>query len=207
MSAVGVKDNLLLEFFKYGPVVLQNSLTREEFIDLSTRFPDLRMEREADGRVIVMTPVKKGSGKKESSVIFFVYLWYFRHRKGEVFSSSTGIELPDGSIKSPDCAWVSEDRLAGQPADADEDFLKVMPDFVVEVRSSTDRITTLKKKMTGVWMKNGVRLAWLIDPYSDRVWIYREDQEVEELKGFQGKVLSGENVMPGMELPLEELKK
>jgi len=59
--------------------------------------------------------------------------------------------------------------------------------------------------MTDVWMANGVRLAWLIDPYSEKVWIYREGREVEILKGFEGKKLSGEDLMPGMELPLEEM--
>ena len=140
-------------------------------------------------------------------MIFFVFLWYYQNRKGEVYSSSTGIELPDGAVKSPDCAWVSDERLAGLPEDADENFLQVMPDFLVEVRSSTDRIASLKKKMVNVWMKNGVRLAWLIDPYMEKAWIYREGQPVEELSGFEGRVLSGEEVMPGMELPLMELKR
>ena len=188
-------------------MVLQNPLSKEEFIALSARFPDLRMEREADGKITVMTPVKKGSGKRESGVIFFVYLWYYQNRKGEVFSSSTGIELPNGAIKSPDCAWISDERLGTLADNADEDFLKVVPDFVVEVRSSTDRTNSLKKKMRNTWMDNGVRLAWLIDPYSDKVWIYREGQEVEEWTGFADRVLTGEEVMPGLELPLDELKR
>lgn len=207
MGTSVTKERPLTALLQYGPVVLQNPLSREEFIALAGQFPELRMEREADGKVTVMSPVKKGSGRRESGVIFFVFLWYYQNRKGEVYSSSTGIELPDGAVKSPDCAWVSDERLAGLPEDADENFLQVMPDFLVEVRSSTDRIASLKKKMVNVWMKNGVRLAWLIDPYMEKAWIYREGQPVEELSGFEGRVLSGEEVMPGMELPLMELKR
>lgn len=205
MSTIASIDNPIAELLKYGPVILQNPLSREEFLALAARFPELRMEREADGKVIIMTPVKKGSGKRESGIIFFVYLWYYQHRKGEVYSPSTGIELPSGAIKSPDCAWISDERLARLPENADEEFVTVMPDFVAEVRSSTDRVATLKRKMTQVWMQNGVRLAWLIDPYNEKVWIYRQGQAVEEIKGFTGKKLTGEDVMPGMELPLEEL--
>lgn len=207
MGTSATKEPPLAALLHYGPVVLQNPLSREEFVALAGQFPELRMEREADGKVTVMSPVKKGSGRRESGVIFFVFLWYYQNRKGEVYSSSTGIELPDGAIKSPDCAWVSDERLAELPGDADEDFLRAIPDFLVEVRSSSDRIAKLKKKMANVWMKNGVRLGWLIDPYAEKAWIYREGKEVEEVRGFEGRVLTGEEVMPGMELPLIELKR
>lgn len=53
-------------------------------------------------------------------------------------------------------------------------------------------------------MANGVRLGWLIDPYGERVFIYRKGREVETIDEFDGKTLSGEDVMPGLELPLGE---
>lgn len=207
MGNSAIQEQPLTALLQYGPVILQNPLSREEFIALVSEFPDLLMEREANGKVTVMSPVKKGSGRRESGVIFFVFLWYYQNRKGEVYSSSTGIELPDGAVKSPDCAWVSDERLAELPEGADEDFLQVMPDFLVEVRSSTDRLPKLKKKMANVWMKNGVRLGWLIDPYTEKAWIYREGQAPEEVAGFEGRILNGEDVMPGMEFPLAELKR
>ena len=85
-------------------------------------------------------------------------------------------------------------------------FLKAMPDFIIEVRSKTDRLQKLKNKMKNVWIKNGVRLAWLIDPYEEKAYIYRASGEVETITGFEGEKLTGEDVMPGMELPLEELR-
>lgn len=190
-----------------GPMILDRYFSKKEFTMLSGRFPDLQMERKKNGKIVIMSPVKAGSGHRESMVIFFLTLWWYQTRLGKTYSSSTGIELPDGAIKSPDCAWVSPERLAQTtPEEEEEAFLLVVPDFIVEVRSQSDRLAALKRKMTNTWMKNGVRLAWLIDPYSEKVYIYRQDGGSEIVKGFSGKKISGENILPGMELPLDELK-
>lgn len=196
--------NLLTDF---GPLILDNPLSKAAFMDLADRFPDLRMEREKDGKVIIMSPVKPGSGKREAIIIYHITAWWHQHKRGLPFSSSTGIELPDGATKSPNSAWISPERLKGiTPEALEATFLKVVPDFVVEICSQSDRLTRLKQKMKNDWMKNGVRLAWLIDPYQEKVYIYRENGQRETISGFTGKKLSGEAVMPGMELPLEELK-
>lgn len=204
-TTVAIKDQLN-DFLQFSPVILQRKLTKEEFIELSSRFPQLQMERESNGKVIVMSPVKKGSGKIESLLITFIGMWVLKTRLGESYSSSTGIELSDGAVKSPDCSWISEGRLALLPDNADDKFLQAMPDFAAEVRSSLDSLPKLKKKMEEVWMTNGVRLGWLIDPSAEKVWIYRENREVEEVVDFTNTILSGEEIMPGMELPLAELK-
>lgn len=211
MSATTSKaeKNSLLEILDAGGgrITLGKPLSKDEFVTLSERFPDLQMEREANGKTNISLPLKKGAAERESTLILWIGLWAMESKTGTFFSSSIGIELPDGSIKSPDCAWVSSERMAASSETDDEDFLQVIPDFVAEVRSSSDRLTALKKKMTGVWMANGVRLAWLIDPYDEKVYIYREGKDEEVVDGFAGKILSGEEVMPGMELPLEELRR
>ncbi|MEM9920593.1 MAG: Uma2 family endonuclease, partial [Bacteroidota bacterium] len=84
-------------------------------------------------------------------------------------------------------------------------YLQAVPDFIVEVRSESDRLPQLQEKMTNVWMKQGVRLGWLIDVRNEKVYIYREQREMEVIAGFADKELSGEDVMPGMTLPLNEL--
>ena len=56
-------------------------------------------------------------------------------------------------------------------------------------------------------MANGVRLAWLIDPYEEKAYVYRQGQAVEELSGFDGAFLSGEDVLPGFMLDLGEMKR
>ncbi len=200
------KRSVIRELTDLGPVILDRSFSKEEFMDLADRYPDLQLEREKSGKIIVMTPVKAGSGRRESIVSFHLNLWNYQTKKGETFSASTGIELPDGSIKSPDCAWVSAEKFNQlSPREIEEEFLQLVPDFVTEVRSKSDSLSRLKRKMTDAWIKNGVRLAWLIDPFQEKAYIYREDGTMELVEGFSGKKLSGEEVLPGMELPLEEL--
>ncbi|MBP6825979.1 MAG: Uma2 family endonuclease [Saprospiraceae bacterium] len=190
---------------RYGPVELQKPLSKAEFVALAERYPDLPMEREANGTIIVMSPVKKGSGHRESRLFLLLGAWLLQTKNGELFGSSTGFDLPDGSNRSPDVAWLSDAKMATDTA-GEEEFLRIVPDFVGEIRSSTDRLKKLQRKMTDSWIANGVRLAWLIDPYDEKVYIYRPGREVEEITGFDGKVLSGEEVLPGFELPLEEMK-
>lgn len=191
---------------RYGPVELQKPLTKAEFAELAERYPDLSMERDVNGNVIVMSPVKKGSGRRGGRLFLLLGAWLVQTKNGELFGSSTGFDLPDGSNRSPDVAWVSNLRMAADTA-SEEEFMRIVPDFVGEIRSSTDRVKTLQRKMTDSWIANGVRLAWLIDPYDEKAYIYRPGREVEVIEGFDGKMLSGEDVLPGFELALEEMKR
>ena len=197
----------LLELVKLSPLTFDRALSIEEFTTLAEHFPNVRMEREKNGKVTLMCPVKKGSGSREGIVSGYVIMWSIQNELGEAYSPSVGILLPTGAVKSPDASWVSDERLDQLNEDADEEFLKAIPDFVAEVRSSTDSLKKLKTKMKETWMANGVRLGWLIDPYSEKVWIYRNQDAPEELKGFKNRILSGEWVMPGLELPLSKMKK
>jgi Uma2 family endonuclease len=153
-----------------------------------------------------MSPVKKGSGKRESSLHGLLFMWNFQTNLGEVFGPSAGFDLPDGATRSPDIAWISREKAEGVPDD-EESFINIVPDFVVEIRSSSDRLQKLQEKMTAAWMTNGVRLAWLIDPYEEKAYIYRQDKEVEIRAGFSDISLSGEDVLPGFELPLNTMKR
>lgn len=134
-------------------------------------------------------------------------MWNFQTSLGEVYSPSTGFDLPSGATKCPDAAWISFERLAQSSLEDEERFVRVVPDFVVEVRSGTDRLKKLQTKMADTWLANGVRLAWLIDPYEEKAHLYRPGREVEIVDGFAGKSLSGEDVLPGFELPLESMRR
>ena len=208
MSADTLPDILTLEELTrhYGPITMHAPLSRTDFATLAGRYPDLQMEREVDGIVSVMSPVKKGSGRRESTLFLLLGLWWHKHKQGELYGSSTGFDLPDGSNKSPDVAWLSHATMSIDTA-TEEDFPRVVPDFVGEVRSSSDRLPKLKHKMTNTWMANGVRLAWLIDPYEEKAYVYRQGQAVEELSGFDDAFLSGEDILPGFMLDLREMKR
>ena len=123
-----------------------------------------------------------------------------------VFSPSTGFDLPDGSTRSPDIAWIGPEKLHELSAEAlENEFFSLVPDFVAELRSKSDALPRLQAKMTEAWIANGVRLAWLIDPYEEKAWIYRQDGSVEVVEGFDKK-LSGEDLLPGFELALGEFR-
>ena len=185
----------------------ERSLSREEYLKVCERFPDLHIEREKNGTITVMSPVLKGTGRRESALHGLLYIWFHAKKLGELYGPSAGFDLPDGSTKQPDAAWISPVRLAEGEPDDDEEFIKTVPDFVGEVRSSSDSMGQLRKKMTNSWMKNGVRLGWLIDPYDEKAYIYRQgEKEPEIVKGFDNKSLSGEGVLPGFKLDLSEFK-
>jgi len=179
----------------------------EEFFDFAEKNPDLLCERNANGKITFMTPVKNLSGHRESVIGIYVGMWWLNNgEKGILLSSSTGVRLKDDSVKSPDSGWISPAGIGENSAQQIEETFAVMtPDFVVEVRSFSDSLKGLKKKMETVWMKNGVKLAWLIDAKKETVYIYRQGKSVEIVKGFKDKILSGEGVMPKFEFPLSKL--
>ena len=190
-----------------GPLEIQRPLSKSEFTQLAERYPKLRMERDPDGTTILISPVKKGSGRRESSLHGLIFLWNYHKGNGEVYGPNGTYDLPNGATKMPDVSWISPERLAGEPED-EESFIHIVPDFVAEIRSASDRLSKLQQKMKETWIANGVRLAWLIDPYEERAYIYREGQaEPEIVEGFSDRSLSGETVMPEFSLPLEKMKR
>ncbi|HEY9867061.1 MAG TPA: Uma2 family endonuclease, partial [Candidatus Obscuribacterales bacterium] len=66
----------------------------------------------------------------------------------------------------------------------------------------TDTLKTLREKMQE-YLENGIQLGWLIDPQNQRVEIYRFGKEVEILQSPVN--LSGEDVLPGFVLDLQEI--
>jgi Uma2 family endonuclease len=174
------------------------TLTQEQFWKLSLNNRDIRLELTAQGRLIVMPPTGWESGKRNSSLNLDLGLWNRQTQLGVVFDSSTGCTLPNGAIRSPDASWVKQDRLdAIQPIA--EGFLPLAPDFVIELRSSSDSMKDLRDKMNE-YIDNGVRLGWLINPKDNEVEVYRLGRKVEVVRS--PGTLSGEDVMPGFVLDI-----
>jgi Uma2 family endonuclease len=189
----------------YAELKYARKMTEAEFYRFCADNPELRIEQDKNGKLIIMPPVELDGSARENAVTTTLYNWWERHNKGLTLSPSAGFKLPDNSTRSSDGAWVSEARLSVVPSEERKKFARVVPDFVVEVRSESDRIGRLKRKMTDVWIKNGVLLAWLIDPKKEITYIYRADGSKEELKGFD-RMLSGEAVCAGLELDLRRLR-
>jgi Uma2 family endonuclease len=176
-------------------------LTDEQFFKLCQANRDLRFERSATGELLIMAPTGWKTGNWSGRITQQLFNWVDSNNLGIAFDSSTGIKLPNGADRSPDASWVRREKLEASNPDPTK-FLPLAPDFVVELRSSTDALKTLQNKMQE-YIDNGVHLGWLIDPKNRRVEIYRSGRDVELLESPVS--LSGEEVLPGFVLNLAPL--
>lgn len=188
------------------PLITAEAMSEADFEQFCAQNRDLRIEREANGKVTIMAPVHFDSGFFETEVLGELRNFVKGNKLGgRALSPSTGFKLPDGSTKSPDASWISAEKLAALPPAERKKFAAVVPDFIIEIRSDSDKLGKLKRKMEQTWIANGVRLGWLIDPVKQKAYIYRQDGSMEVIQGFDEK-LNGEDVLPGFELDLSMLK-
>lgn len=179
------------------------NLTDEQFYQLCHNNPDIKLERNAKGELIVMPPTGWGTGKRNTKLTQRLANWTDEDGTGIAFDSSTGFKLPNGADRSPDAAWVRQERLGAlNPIPDPDKFLPLAPDFVVELMSANDSLEKTQAKMQE-YRDNGVRLSWLIDPKNKQVEIYRQDRPKEVLQ-FPA-TLSGEDVLPGFVLDLSQI--
>ena len=139
-------------------------ISEGEFEDICRKNPDLRIELDKNGNLLVKPPVSLGSGNFEIETGADLVMWNRAARLGMVFSSQTMFSLPDGAKRMADVAWVSNDKLKTLPQAEWDTYARIVPDFVIEVRSPSDELAAQQDKIKGVWLANGVRLAWLFDP-------------------------------------------
>lgn len=176
-------------------------LSDEQFLSLCAANRDLRLERSAEGNLIIMPPTGWETGNRNSRLVQRLANWADLNEQGLVFDSSTGFKLPNGAIRSPDAAWVRRERLEALNPNPNQ-FLPLCPEFAIELRSASDSLTALREKMQE-YLAQGMELGWLINPQDREVEIYRSGQEVEVLQSPVS--LSGEAVLPGFVLALEQI--
>jgi Uma2 family endonuclease len=188
------------------PIVLRLApaieMTEEQFFLLATQNEDLRIEQNSQGELEIMVPVGSGGSSRNSSLNGQLYIWNTHHRLGKLFDSSGGFRFINKAMRAPDATWISLARWNQLTPEEQEVFSPIAPDFVVELRSRSDRINRLLAKMEE-YMDNGVQLGWLIDPLQKRVHIYRAGQPVQVLDN--PATVSGEPVLPGFVLQLGEI--
>jgi len=174
----------------------------DEFFRFCQDNPDLKFERRKNGDIIVMGQTGSETGANNSEINADFVIWNRQSRFGKVFDSSTGFRLPDSSIMSPDVAVVERSRWEAITPEQRKSFAPLCPDFVLELRSQSDRLKDCFEKMND-WMANGCQLAWLIDLDNRITYIYRPEQDRQEVEGLV--ILSGETVLPGFTLDLGQL--
>lgn len=176
-------------------------LTNEQFFAFCQENRNLRFERTQEGDIIIMPPTGGETGYTNSNIVTELTLWNRKYKKGLAFDSSTGFNLPNGAMRSPDAAWIKLERWQTLSPEEKKKFPPLCPDFVIELRSGTDTVKTLQAKMKE-WVSNGCHLAWLLDVKEEKAYIYRPDREIEIISSFD-ESLSGEDVLPGFVLNLQ----
>ena len=175
-------------------------LTDEQFYKLCQDNPDVKFERNAKGEIIIMPPTGGETGSCNFEIAADFAIWNRRTKLGVGFDSSTCFQLPNGANRSPDVAWIKQERWDALTPEQKEKFPPIAPDFVLELMSPTDSLKDTQDKMKE-YMDNQVKLGWLINRKTRRVEIYRQGQAVEVLES--PTELSGEDVLPGFVLKLQ----
>ena len=172
-----------------------------EFYEFCRTNPELRIERNANGEVIVMPPAFSDTGNRNVNISAQVFNWAEQSGMGAVFDSSTGFTLPNGATRSPDTAWILTERWNALSSEEQASFAPIAPDFVIELRSSSDSLSKLQEKMEE-YLANGVRLGLLIDRKTRQVQIYRPGT-VEMLKNPE--FINCEPELPGFALKMAKI--
>lgn len=188
MTALTVNLNSIIE------------LTDEQFYQLCQVNRDLRFERTATGKLIIMPPAGGETGNRNGRITQQLFNWADIDDTGIAFDSSTGFKLPNGADRSPDAAWLKQESWDTLTPEQKERFIPLCPDFVIELLSLSDSLKMAHEKMKE-YRDNGTRLGWLINRKSRQVEIYRPSQEVEVLQS--PATLSGETVLSGFVLNLQ----
>jgi Uma2 family endonuclease len=180
-------------------------MTDDELFAFCVANKELRIERDSKGQLILMSPTGSLSGNINFKILSMFGNWADAHEDmGYGFDSSSGFRLPDGSMRSPDVAWVRKEKWEKLSEADQKKFAPVCPDFLIEIKSDTDSIKSLQQKMLE-WIKNGCQLAWLIDPAAKRAYVYNQNGLVREYDDFDQK-LDGGDLLPGFQLDLSRLK-
>lgn len=178
------------------------SMTTEQFYEFCLANRDLRIERTANGEVIVMPPAFSDTGNRNLKIAQQVGNWADRDGTGETFDSSAGFTLPNGATRSPDVSWIKLERWNALTENQKASFAPICPDFVIELRSQNDTLKGLQAKMQE-YIANGVLLGWLIDRQNQKVYIYRPNREAEVLDNPE--TVSGEPELPGFVLQMAKI--
>jgi Uma2 family endonuclease len=172
-------------------------VTAEQVRHLCRQNPDLRLERTADGDVIIMPPAFPETSDRNADLTTQLRLWAKKDGTGVAYDATAGFTLPNGAERSPDASWILKERLRALTSEQRSGFWQICPDFVVELCSSTDRLPALRKKVQE-YIDNGARLGWLIDPEARHIYLFQPGQPVERVEN--PATVSGDPVLPGFVL-------
>ena len=177
-----------------------NKITVEHFEQLCQLNPELRLETNYQGELIIMSPTGYETGMNNAGLIAQFWNWNRQYNLGIVCDSSTGFILPNGAIRSPDVSWIAKERVTQFSKEEKTKFLPLTPDFALKLMSPSDQLKTTQGKMQE-YRDNGVKLGWLINPQQQQVEIYRLEKPTETVN--KPSFLSGEAILPDLVVELD----
>jgi Uma2 family endonuclease len=181
---------------------MQLEMTTAEFYEFCQANRDLRIERSANGEVIIMPPAFSDTGNRNFNLALQIGKWAEQDGTGLGFDSSAGFTLPNGATRSPDASWIRLERWNALTEEEKASFAPICPDFVVELKSSSDTLSSLKAKMEE-YITNGALLGFLIDRKPRQVHVYRPGREPEILENPDA--VSGDPELPGFVLQMAKV--
>ena len=196
-STASQSDNYLV--LEMSPAWEMNA---DSFFDFCQLNSHLQIERNAAGKLIIMSPAGSETGNRNFKLIQQLANWTDRNGSGIGFDSSAGFVLPNGATRSPDASWIELSKWNSLSAEQKTKFAPICPDFVVELKSPSDRLEVLQEKMEE-YLDNGASLGWLIDRSTRQVYIYTPNNEVNCLEDPQ--TVSGDPVLPSFVLDLSQI--
>lgn len=182
-------------------IVLSPPLSDDEFERMSMLCDNALLERNTEGTIIVNAPAGGMTSDGNAEIIHQLRAWWKQHRRGRALDCNCGFFLPDGSCLSPDAAYVTPEQLMGLNRSQLARLLRLAPAFVVELVSESDRLTEAAAKMES-WMANGVKLGWLVDPYTKQIHIYEAGAKP---RIEAGSAIVGSGPVEGFVLDAEEV--
>jgi|ERR1041384_8012876 Uma2 family endonuclease len=181
---------------------LTHTVTPEQFERLCRKYSELRLELTSTGELIVMPGTGFETGVRNANLTQQLDTWATKDGNGVCCDSSTIFALPNGARRSPDASWVKREKVDSLSERQKKGFAPICPDFVAELRSESDSLASLQRKMLE-YIANGASLGWLIDPLKRRVYVYRPNEELLLLENPE--VVSGDSLLPGFVLKMERL--
>ena len=185
------------------------SISFHDVEKLQALYPDHQIELR-EGKIIIMSPSDSVSGEIGARFIRLLGAWLDTHNIGRVLDSSTGFRMPNGDLLSPDVSFVSRERLKQNP----RTYLSVIPQLIVEIKSSRDRVRELEEKIA-LFLNQGVQVGILIDPDTYSVRVYRSEGLSKNADSGEdilrvatlgdGDTLTIPELFPGLEIPIVSL--
>ncbi len=182
-------------------LVVDPPMSDAELEAFCARNQDVQIERTSDGVIRVNPPTGALTGDGNAEIIYQLRGWWSEHRRGRVFDGNTGFFLADGSLLSPDAAYVLPEQLNGLTKAQLAHMPHLCPAFVVELLSESDSLAKTQEKMQR-WIANGSILGWLVDPYRRCVEVYSADSLPRIIEGLR---IDGSKPVGGFVMDLAEI--